>query len=166
MTDAGITTSRFMMWRAIFALAHADGIVTPEENTFMRDALEAHNFSGHQRRILENDISQKQDVGQMFAGIIDHKDRSDFFTFARLIVWCDGDFDEQERIILTQLKQTHIQSIDFDSMVKEVQLAFDESEKDRMKERMRMMYADLQKDKKDEKGGMFGAVIRKMMSDN
>ena len=42
-----VSESRFYMWRAIFALAHADHIVTDEEYRFMQKALDTENFQRH-----------------------------------------------------------------------------------------------------------------------
>ena len=156
-----ITESRFNMWRAIFALAHADDIVVEQEEKFMKEAIERYPFSKEQKAVLELDMKKSQNVGVCFSRITDQEDRSDFFTFARLLVWCDGDFDEQERIILTELKKVHISSLDFQSMVKEVKLSFEDEEQEEVKQKMRSMYADLRKDPSS-KGGIFGGVIRKM----
>lgn len=159
--DEVVTESRFNMWRAIFAMAHADDIVSEEEATFMREAIERYNFSDDQRDVLEVDIKSPQHVGTSFSRISDPQDKSDFFTFARLMAWCDGDFDEQEQLILTELKKVHITTLDFDSLVRDVKLSFEDDEQDEMKERMRKMYADLSGDEKS-KGSIFGGVINKM----
>lgn len=157
-----LSESRFNMWRAVFAMAHADDIITEQEDAFMREAIAKYPFSENQKEILELDITKKQHVGACFAKIIEQQDRSDFFTFARLLVWCDGDFDEQEQFILTELKKVHISTLDFQTMVKDVKLSFEDDEQEQMKKRMREMYADLQREKQEDNGGFFGSVIRKM----
>ncbi len=159
--NAVVSESRFNMWRAIFAMAHADDIVSEEETKFMKEAIERYDFSDKQREVLELDIKSPQHVGTSFSRITDSQDKSDFFTFARLMAWCDGDFDEQEQLILTELKKVHIKTLDFDTLVKDVKLSFEDEEHEEMKKRMRDMYADLSGDPKS-KGSIFGAVINKM----
>ncbi|MBL4588960.1 MAG: TerB family tellurite resistance protein [Alphaproteobacteria bacterium] len=157
-----ISESRFNMWRAIFAMAWADSVITEDEEKFMRDAIERYPFTEDQREVLELDMTKEQHVGTCFSHITEQQDRSDFFVFARLLVWCDGDFDEQEQYIMTELKKVHISSLDFETMVKDVSLSFEDDEKEAMKKNMRAMYAELQKESKDSSGGFFGGVIRKM----
>ncbi len=157
-----VTDSRFNMWRAVFAMAHADNIITESEEKFMREAIDTYPFSDDQKQVLELDMSKQQHVGRCFSNITDQQDRSDFFTFARLLVWCDGDFDEQEQMILTELKKVHISTLDFQTMVKDVRMSFEDNEKEEMKMRMRKMYAELQKQEKEEQGGFFAGLIKKM----
>ena len=40
MSDGSMNESRFNMWRAVFAMAHVDGTVTPEEASFAQNYLE------------------------------------------------------------------------------------------------------------------------------
>ncbi|NCC21325.1 MAG: TerB family tellurite resistance protein [Alphaproteobacteria bacterium] len=115
-----ITESRFYMWRAIFAMAHADGIVTAEESEFMTEYLEHVDFSDAQRKILEEDMRSQQSVPDMFAKITEQSDRSQFFYFARLLAWCDGDFDAQEQAILDKLKVSHLAGLDMELISKSV----------------------------------------------
>lgn len=109
--SAGVTDSELNMWRAIFACAHADNVVTQEERRFLRKAINTEPFSDEQRAILEQDIEVKQEIGAMFKLIADQKDRSKFFYFARMLFWCDGDFAEQEQKILTALAKEHFDSV-------------------------------------------------------
>ncbi len=165
MPDKIITESRFNMWRAVFAMAHADEGISSEEETFMREALSTYSFSETQRTILGNDMRHKADIWELFQNVSEKQDRSDFFKYARLIVWCDGDFDEQEREIMSQLKGTHFRTLNEDEMKREIHIVFDEQEKKQMKERMVAIYKSLQNEQKSE-GGYFGAVVRKMWADS
>jgi len=109
--SVGVTDSELNMWRAIFACAHADDVVTQEERRFLRKALNSEPFSDAQRAVLEQDIEVKQEIGAMFKLITDQKDRSKFFYFARMLFWCDGDFAEQEQKILTALAKEHFDTV-------------------------------------------------------
>ncbi len=161
-TPNHITDSRFNMWRAVFAMAHADDIITDEEEKFMRDAISEYPFSEDQKAVLELDITQKANVGECFHSITDQHDKSEFFIFARLLVWSDGDFDAQERNIMDELKKVHMSALDFQTMLKDVQLSFDDEEKDQMRERTRTMYRNLQEEKETSGSSVFGGVVRQM----
>lgn len=165
MRDTEITESRFAMWRAVFALAHADGVIVDEEVAFMDNILATYPFTEEQSRILREDMRVQGDAGAFFTQITDRQDKADFFEYARLIIWCDGNFDAQERLILDTLKGAHLQALDEGAMLGEVATTFDAEEKDLMKARMTQMYSALQQNKKQEEGGVFGALIRKMWAD-
>lgn len=123
---AGVSQSRFYMWRAIFALAHADHEVSDNEQGFMRDALKAESFSREQRRVLEQDIEVGQNPGDMFAKIAEQEDRSRFFYYARMLCWCDGHFDEQEQEIMQRLTRAHIENIDFPRLLESLDMELEE----------------------------------------
>ncbi len=132
MTDS-ITDSRFYMWRALFAIAHADEVVSDEERRFMNKTLHDYPFSAAQTQILEQDITVKQDVNALFAKITDPQDRSQFFDHARTLVWCDGDYGQKEQQILLRLKREHVQSADVDSMSNIKALELDDENPDQYK---------------------------------
>ena len=132
MTDS-ITESRFYMWRALFAIAHADEVVSNEERSFMNKTLHDYPFSAAQTQILEQDMLVKQDVSALFGKITDPQDRSQFFDYARTLVWCDGDYGEKEQKILLQLKRAHVQSVDFDSLDDTKSLELDDESLDHYK---------------------------------
>lgn len=128
-TGNGVSNSRLYMWRAIFAMAHADDIVTEEEKKYLQTILSSEPFSAEQRKILESDINSAQDIADMFINIDEQNDRSQFFYHARMLVWSDGDFGEQEQKIITRLKQTHVRTVDFDQIMKSLDLKLDEEQK-------------------------------------
>lgn len=99
-----ITESRFYMWRAVFAMAHVDGFLALEEQEQLYKYLETINFSKEQAGILREDVATAQPVDDMFAKITLYADKREFFELARALVWCDGDLDAQEALILEHLK--------------------------------------------------------------
>lgn len=117
-----LTDSQFYMWRALFALVHADGVVTAEEIRFMAEILEDIPFNGEQRIILNQDITQAQDVTEMFASIADPEDQAAFFEFARELVWVDGDYGAEEQEIMLKLKEIHVQNTDINALVGKIDL--------------------------------------------
>ncbi len=117
-----VTQSQFYMWRTLFALTHADNIVTDEEIKFMANALEGVNFTDAQTTILMDDINNAKDVKEMFSAITDKGDRLKFFDFARELVWCDGNFDSEEQAVMVQLMEGHVQETNVDDLVGSVSL--------------------------------------------
>lgn len=104
----GLNDSRFYMWRAVVAMAHADGVVTPHEMAFINDYIKDMSLSAQQLEIIGQDLHTPQDTYEMFAHISDLQDKRDFFALARALSWCDGDYDEQEKHIIDCLEESHI----------------------------------------------------------
>ncbi|MCL4679430.1 MAG: TerB family tellurite resistance protein [Alphaproteobacteria bacterium] len=101
--SAPISDSRFHMWRAVFATAHADGKITREEVEFVDHYLEKIPFSPAQKKVLKDDLIHPKKVGEMLTGVADAGDRSDFFQFATMMAWSDGDYDLREQEIVERL---------------------------------------------------------------
>lgn len=106
--SSDITQSRFHMWRAVVAMVHADGVVTPHELSFINDYLKDINLSADQLTIISQDLQTPQDVYDMFAHMTSVEDKRDFFALARALSWCDGDFSRQEKQIIKCLEESHI----------------------------------------------------------
>ncbi|NCT41111.1 MAG: TerB family tellurite resistance protein [Alphaproteobacteria bacterium] len=121
-----VTDSQFYMWRTIFALAHADDIVTTEELRFMAEALEDIPFSDEQKETLQRDAKEEQSVEEMFKKITDPVDQAGFFKFASKIAHIDGDYGEEEQEVMLRLARIHLESVDIDELVGKVDLRFDE----------------------------------------
>ncbi len=100
--------SRFYMWRAIVAMAHADGVVTPHEISFIHEYAQDVPFNKEEVSTLANDLHTPQDAYEMYAKITELQDKKDFFALARALSWCDGDYAAQEKQIITCLEQLHM----------------------------------------------------------
>ena len=120
--EAGISESQFYMWRTLFALAHADHVVTDEEVRFMAEALEDIPFSAEQHTQLMDDTKDAQDIEQMFENIKEVKDQAEFFKLAHVLVHIDGDYGSEEQAIMLRLKELHLQREDLDTLVGSVGL--------------------------------------------
>ncbi len=125
MSD-GVNKSQFYMWRTLFAVAHADNIVTDEEIEFMAQILDEVDFSDEQVSILKDDIMNAKNVEDMFDGITEEADRVRFFDFARDLVWVDGDFGSEEQSVMIKLYQAHMKGTDVDKLVGTVSLELEE----------------------------------------
>lgn len=123
----GLSESRFYMWRAVVALAHADGRVTPEERELVESYLGALPATEKQKETLREDLLYAQEVGDMFEKISEPEDRGEFFQFARIMNWADGDLDAQEDKIFEKVQSLQMGTLDQDAlraMVKETRKAF------------------------------------------
>jgi len=127
--NKGVSESEFYMWRAIFALAHADHVVTDEERSFMTKNLAVISFSAEQRDVLTQDIETAQNISDMFLKIEDQEFRSRFFYYARMLMWSDGDFAAQEQKIITELGRAHYKMVDFGKMIEKNQFELEDQEK-------------------------------------
>lgn len=123
-----ISESRFYMWRTIFAMAHADEDVSPREIRFMAEKLEDVSFTQEQSDILKRDIVEPQPIEDMFQKITDPADQALFFSFAREMVWADGDFSPDEQEILSRLQRLHLEFVNVDDLVGGIELQFEDDE--------------------------------------
>ncbi len=140
--SAPMTESRFYMWRAVFAMAHVDHVVTAQEKSFLYKILADHPFTEEQRHILEVDMEHAQDTGKMFERITDQKDRSKFFQYARALVWCDGDFAEQEQKIMVALNKSHVSTIDYESITDTMGLELADEDKSAVRDVHHMIHKE------------------------
>ncbi|MGH1377215.1 MAG: hypothetical protein ACRBB3_00175 [Alphaproteobacteria bacterium] len=152
-----MSESRFYMWRTLFAVAHADDVVTDQEIEFMAHILEDIDFTIEQTAILKDDISNPKDVEEMFRGMNSVDDRKEFFDFARDLVWVDGEFGEPEQGVMVNLLQKHLKDVDFDDLVGNVSLQFED-------DRESLPYANV--DNSPKTGNAFGSFFRKLFGKN
>ena len=127
-TMPSVTESELAMWRAVFSVAHADGVVMDSEKAFMNNILETVAFTEEQRDTLLVDMQTPQSIDVMFSRIEDQQDRNRFFYIARLLCWCDGDFDKQEQEIIARLNTMNFKSVDFEALIKDVDMSLVDDE--------------------------------------
>jgi len=126
-----VTESQFYMWRTLFAVAHADNVVTDEEISFMAHVIDDVNFTPEQTEILKDDIVNAKDIVEMFHRITEQDDRNEFFNLARDLVWVDGDFGSEEQDVMIKLFREHFVKTDVDELIGKVSLTLeDEDETD------------------------------------
>ena len=117
--NAQVSESRFNMWRAVIALAHADHIVTPEEREFIQQKLDKIDFSPEQANQLREDLQTAQPVSEILPHITEPQDRSMLIYYGRLLVWSDGEYDAQEERLLRMLKNDVTSKVDMDKAMLE-----------------------------------------------
>lgn len=99
----GVSNSEFNMWRAVFAFALVDNVLSIEEQDLLHSYLATVPFSPVELKTLRDDFNKKQDVEAMYKRITEQADKSRFCVFARALVWSDGDMDQQEASILKRV---------------------------------------------------------------
>lgn len=109
MASSEITDSRFHMWRAVFAMAHVDDKITPEERGFAQKYLANAPFSQSQKDVLLDDLDKPQNVGEMLMHVTDMADQADFFQFSHMLAWKDGDYSAQEQGLIERLNNEQMQ---------------------------------------------------------
>ncbi len=97
--------SRFYMWRALFAMAHVDGIVTSAEADFLSNCLSRDKFSMMQKEALMQDIIMPQEVKNMFIHIFRESDKIDFFILCDELCTIDESKCDKEQRTLKNLKK-------------------------------------------------------------
>ncbi len=112
----GLSESRFNMWRAVVAMAHADAVVKPHEIHFILENTQNVPMTEGQRSMLAEDLRTPASMQDLFDKISNPRDKEDFFHLARAICWSDGDFDETEQAMLRQLHGLSLSRNDQETM--------------------------------------------------
>lgn len=120
MTNQSLSESRFYMWRAVFAIAHTDGRVTPEEITFARNYLQNVPFLPEQKEALLNDLSEPQDVRDLLDQVTDPSDQADFFQFAMMLGWSDGEASASEQKLIDRLNAQQMSRFNRDDIARKI----------------------------------------------
>lgn len=99
----GVSESEFNMWRAVFAFSLVDNMLSLEEQKLLQTYLNTIPLSDQQLKILKGDFKDPQDVEALYRKITDPAHKERFCALARALVWCEGDMEKQEEIILRRL---------------------------------------------------------------
>ncbi len=95
--------SEFFMWRAVFAFALVDNILSMQEQELLRSYLKVAPFSFEQIAILKSDFARPQNVEAFYKKITRSQDKEKFCILARALAWCEGDMHRQEQAILKKV---------------------------------------------------------------
>ncbi len=141
-----ISDSKFNMWQAIIAFVHADGLKHPSEVAFIEEKLQVLNLTGEQKTLLREDLIRPKNVDDFYELITAPADRSQFVYFARLLLWCDGDFDAQEKAILDRFHKKTLDKVDFRKVMHSVD----------------QIAADYEKNQSDDQPGFIKELLNKL----
>jgi len=161
-----MTESRFNMWRAVIAMAHADGVVTGDERDLVEKYIGKLPLSEGQKVTLRADLQQEQDVNAMLAAVSEPSDQADFFQFAQMIVNVDGDRAQQEQAIVEKLtskqmskfsKEEITQNLRQGRMAAQFRLATEEEAFDEQAKNTQVRWSGSERRKRD-RGGLSSTV--------
>ena len=96
----------FRLWRAVLALVHVDGELSPEEKDYTKQVTNIFSFSFRQRWTIKGDMKKNPDVEKLFKKIKHKEYRRQFFVMARNIIWCDGLLHEAEQKAVQQIVES------------------------------------------------------------
>ena len=103
MPQHKLTDSEFYMWRALFAFAFMDDVMSAQEKALLRAYQSQAVFSADQLAVMRDDFRTPKDPSALFAKISNAQDRVRFCALARALMWCDGDPARQEVEILRRV---------------------------------------------------------------
>ncbi len=121
ITEVG--TSQFYMLRCVVAVAHADGVVTPEEAAFVTEKFEHMPFTSEQKNTLLADLKTPQDVDYLLSHINEPKFRGQVVYFARLLAYKDGNLHPSEDELIKYLHLRVTQNLNMDAIRKDAAAA-------------------------------------------
>lgn len=98
-----VSNSQLHMFRCVIAMAHADGIITPQEHDYLTAFIEKLPFNADQKQILLSDLETKQDAAELVSHIDTPKHRGQVVYFARLLAYKDGHLHPKEDDFLKYL---------------------------------------------------------------
>ncbi len=99
----GVNESEFYMWRAVFAFALSDKMLSIEEQDLLNDYRKGVPFSDQQLTTLREDFKDPQDVEDLYTHITSPEDKEHFCAMVRALAWCEGDLDKQDEYILKRV---------------------------------------------------------------
>lgn len=105
---SGISKDLFNMWRCVTCLAHADGVLRPEERAMLErtfDSLDrVYALSDDEKSALRADLDTPRDMSDFLPLVQDPQYKSSLLHFARLLAYADGTVAPEERAILDKLR--------------------------------------------------------------
>ncbi len=118
-----VSNSKLYMLRCVIAMAHADGIIAPEERAYVTAIMNRIPLTPEQRQTLENDFDHAQDMSDLFRHINDPRYRSQVSYFARLMAFKDGVLHPSEQELLDRLHAMTTAGLDIKAIKADVQKA-------------------------------------------
>lgn len=103
MAARKLNNSEFQMWRALFAFAFTDGILSVDEKNVLSDHLKDVELTEDQKKTLVKDMQNNEPVEGLYRKITNDDYKQLFCDVARTLAWCEGEIDRQEEEILKRV---------------------------------------------------------------
>jgi uncharacterized tellurite resistance protein B-like protein len=120
-----IDPSLFNMWRCVIAIAHADGVIQPEERDYLEKVFANLNrtyaLTADEQAVLSGDLDHAQDIGALLPQVTRPENRALLAHFSRIVAWADGELDlaeEQQLEKLHKLLGVNIDDPDFQQHIR------------------------------------------------
>jgi len=100
----GISASKFVMFRCLVTMGHADGILCDREKEYLRGLLDANRLSRVQKQTIENDFADPVPLRLLLPLITDPLYRGQLVYFAQLMAYKDGHLHPTEAELIEKLR--------------------------------------------------------------
>lgn len=122
--------SLFNMWRCIVCIAHADGIIQPEERIYLENIFQnmqrVHGMTPTQKVTLLADLETPQNLSGLLPKVTDPQYRGQLLYFGTLLAHADGVLTEDEERVLDMLRAQQMEDIDADNLREEIRKDMEE----------------------------------------
>lgn len=113
-----ISSGKFYMFRCLIVMAHADGVFSEEERSYMYSLMDHSriNLTSEQYKTLESDMDAPQNIADLLPYLHDPEYRSQLLYFARLMAHKDGHKHPNEEDLLNKIQAHTAPNTDLDMM--------------------------------------------------
>ncbi len=126
----GVTPSLYNMWRCVICIAHADGIIQPEERTYLEKIFanldRIYGLTPTQKMTLAADLEIPQNLADLLVKVTEPEYRGMLIHFGTILANADGIVTEDEERILNMLHAQQMDSIDADKLREEIRKDMEE----------------------------------------
>jgi len=125
-----LNDSLFNMWRCVICIAHADGIVQPEERSYLEKTIAAlartHGMSPTQKVTLMGDLETPQNLADLLPKVTESQYRGLLIHFGNIMAHADGIVTEDEERLLDMLHAQQMSDIEAEKLRADIQRDMEE----------------------------------------
>lgn len=148
--EVHMDSSKFNMWRALFAFCHIDHKLAAQEEKWMIEKAEHLPFSEEQKALLLKDVKSPPDLNSIIPAVTKPSDRSFLLDQMRVLSRIDGSFSAEEKQKIEEYRSAILAKVNLNEL--EEKVADDERES----------YSDDEIYKVDNKHSFFESIHRKV----
>ncbi len=120
----GINTSLYAMWRCVICIAHADGIIQPEERSYLEKIFanldRVYGLTPTQKLTLAADLEIPQNLADLLGKVTEAEYRGMLIHFGTILANADGVVTEDEERILDMLHAQQMDSVDAEKLREDI----------------------------------------------
>jgi uncharacterized membrane protein YebE (DUF533 family) len=126
----GINPSLYYMWRCVICIAHADGIVQPEERAYLEKIFanldRVYGLTPTQKLTLAADLEIPQNLADLLVKVTEPEYRGMLIHFGTLLANADGIVTEDEERLLSMLHAQQMDHIDAEKLREDIRRDMEE----------------------------------------